>query len=229
MEIVVTHLTRMAAPHICVAGLRPVDEAFIRPVRSQGRLDASDLRAQGGPFALGSHLHLGEVVPRPSPPENEDVVVTISDVRALGQLTESALWALLEDSAERSVAAIFGADLERDGNTASVAIGSGDRSLGHLRPRNRPLLEISYGKPRVRLNDADLGPMRLPITDLRLFDPQTGRLQERAVHLLADRLRRREVVLAVGLTRPWAREDENARHWLQINNIHLDDDPLWLG
>ena len=115
------------------------------------------------------------------------------------------------------------------GGTASVALGQGARSLGHLRPRRRPFLEIRFGKPRLRLEDADLGTLRLPVTDLRLFDPGTGEPRERSIQLLMDRLRRREVVLSVGLTRPWGRDGEEERHWLQINNVHLDGDPLWPG
>jgi hypothetical protein len=33
--------------------------------------------------------------------------------------------------------------------------------------------------------------------------------------------------LAVGLTRPWRKNGDTAqRHWLQVNNIHLEEDPL---
>jgi len=32
----------------------------------------------------------------------------------------------------------------------------------------------------------------------------------------------------LGLTRPWRKRGDTAeRHWLQVNNIHLRDDPLW--
>jgi hypothetical protein len=37
-----------------------------------------------------------------------------------------------------------------------------------------------------------------------------------------------EVILSVGLTRAWRKQNDTAeRHWLQVNNIHLKDDPLW--
>jgi hypothetical protein len=37
-----------------------------------------------------------------------------------------------------------------------------------------------------------------------------------------------EVILSVGLTRPWRKQGDTAeRHWLQVNNIHLRDAPLW--
>jgi hypothetical protein len=37
-----------------------------------------------------------------------------------------------------------------------------------------------------------------------------------------------ETILSVGLTRPWQKRGDDAeRHWLQLNNIHLEDNPLW--
>jgi hypothetical protein len=34
-------------------------------------------------------------------------------------------------------------------------------------------------------------------------------------------------ILSVGLTRPFKRDKSDSwRHWLQVNNIHLADDPL---
>lgn len=37
-----------------------------------------------------------------------------------------------------------------------------------------------------------------------------------------------EVILSVGLTRLFMSTDDHARlHWLQVNNIHVADDPCW--
>jgi len=52
-------------------------------------------------------------------------------------------------------------------------------------------------------------------------------IDDRRVEVLEDRLRRRDVLLCVGVGRPWAPEDEEPRHWLQVNNVHLDDNPVW--
>jgi len=36
------------------------------------------------------------------------------------------------------------------------------------------------------------------------------------------------VILSVGLTRPFTPSPELApQHWLQVNNIHLEDNPIW--
>jgi len=38
------------------------------------------------------------------------------------------------------------------------------------------------------------------------------------------------VIVSVGVTRAFAvHEGEPALHWLQINNLHLEDDPAWAG
>ncbi len=77
------------------------------------------------------------------------------------------------------------------------------------------------------LRDPELGQLVLPVTDLRLYDIEAGAVDDRRVELLAERLRRRDVLLAVGLTRCWARDGDVPRHWLQVNNVHLDDDLFW--
>lgn len=39
-----------------------------------------------------------------------------------------------------------------------------------------------------------------------------------------------DIILSVGLTRPFAPEGfQNPVHWLQVNNIHVPIDPLWQG
>lgn len=69
----------------------------------------------------------------------------------------------------------------------------------------------------------------LPVTDLRLYeeDQKTPRAQ-----LVADVDRRiragTKVILAVGLARAWKKPgDPEQRHFLQVNNLHLEDEPCW--
>jgi hypothetical protein len=49
------------------------------------------------------------------------------------------------------------------------------------------------------------------------------------VRRVADRLAQGvPALLSVGLTRPFStRPDEPPLHWLQVNNLHLEDDPAW--
>ena len=67
------------------------------------------------------------------------------------------------------------------------------------------------------------------MTDLRLFGddhatPEPARLRA-AARWIADS---RDVLLSVGLTRKFrSSERHEYRHWLQVNNIHLKEDPTW--
>ena len=69
----------------------------------------------------------------------------------------------------------------------------------------------------------------LSVTDLRLYE-KDGRTPRRdLVQSVQKRLEAGvETILSVGLTRPWQKRGDDAeRHWLQLNNIHLEDNPLW--
>jgi len=226
MEIVVNHLTRMRRGFICVAGLDR-DRRHIRPVCEHGRLGKHLVAGYGGPFAIGAVVDLGDTVPRPSPPEIEDHLFDPDLSRRIRLADEAKLWSLLDDLAMSSLVEIFGDELERDGGTASMATGAGAASLGIYRPESRPRLDREFGRFRMVLHDPELGELSIPVTDLRLYDIEADAIDERRVELLADRLRRRDVLLAVGLSRPWARDGEAQRHWLQVNNVHLDDNVFW--
>jgi hypothetical protein len=69
----------------------------------------------------------------------------------------------------------------------------------------------------------------LSVNDLRLYErdgrtPRRDRVQSVQKRLEAGV----ETILSVGLTRPWRKRNDDAeRHWLQLNNIHLKDNPLW--
>jgi hypothetical protein len=157
----------------------------------------------------------------------EDVAFDPAAVRARGVMARDEFWVVLESRSRRTLAEIFGPTLERTGRTASMAEGTGARSLGVLDLGHRVRLEASFGKLKVALLDSDLGTLRVPVTDLRLHDPETGGIHERRLELVNDRLRRRRAILSVGVGRAWAPDGEEPRHWLQVNNIHLDDNPLW--
>lgn len=69
----------------------------------------------------------------------------------------------------------------------------------------------------------------LSVTDLRLYakDQKTPRAK-----VIADVQRRIQqgmgVILSVGLARAFQVSGDTARrHWLQVNNLHLEDDPVW--
>lgn len=64
MRIVITHLTRMEAPRICVAGIDTDAGGHVRPTTGRSHPLTRELLAeQGGPYALGALVDLGEVTP----------------------------------------------------------------------------------------------------------------------------------------------------------------------
>jgi hypothetical protein len=78
------------------------------------------------------------------------------------------------------------------------------------------------------LSDGSMS-LDLSVTDLRLYADDGARPDTAAIRNVAGRLARGvPALLSVGLTRPFsARPDEPPLHWLQVNNIHLEDDPAW--
>jgi hypothetical protein len=226
VEIVVTDLTRMHDGHICVAGLDH-DGHHIRPVLKRGRLGKELASEYGGPFCVGAVIELGPTTPRPDRPEVEDHVFDPSVARRVRMADAPRLWRFLEERATDSLQVIFGDSLVRDGRTASMAAGTGYASLGVYRPAGAVRLDGSFGRLRLSIGDAGLGSLSVPITDLRLYDVGTNIVNDRRVELLEDRLRRRQVLLSMGIGRPWARDEREPRHWLQVNNVHLDDNVLW--
>ena len=141
--------------------------------------------------------------------------------------SEERFWRFMEELSSQSLDEIFGDAMQPDGSTASMPADSGWASLGLYRPESRTNLNARYGKLRVELSDPALGRLSLPLTDLRLYDLDTNTVDDRRAELLVDRLRRRTPLLSVGVGRSWAPEGEEPRHWLQVNNIHLDDNLFW--
>ncbi|MDP8951623.1 MAG: hypothetical protein M3N18_05200 [Actinomycetota bacterium] len=229
MKILVNHLTRMQPGYVCVAGVDVETLNHVRPMLRHGRLTTDLLRRNGGPMEIGSVVELGPTAHAGCTPELEDYY--FDPARALW-LTDDApeeYWEFLNEMAYESLAVIFGPDLTQRERSCTLDVGEGWASLGCLVPERRPSLYVDHrGSVRMLLNCLT-PPANLPVTDLRLYerDHRTPRLD-----LIAD-IRRRidagvEVILSVGLTRPWRKQGDVAeRHWLQVNNIHLKDDPLW--
>ena len=84
------------------------------------------------------------------------------------------------------------------------------------------------GKIRLRLADG-VYTVWLSVTDLRLYSDDQVTPRRDLVGQIAARIARGAgAIVAVGLSRPWQKLDDIVeRHWLQVNNIHLEDDPAW--
>jgi hypothetical protein len=91
----------------------------------------------------------------------------------------------------------------------------------------RPVVPYrAWGKLRAVIQESN-GETEISITDMRLWqcDHQTPRL--RLIADVSNRIQSVPAILAVGLTRPFQKSPTaSALHWLQLNNIHLQDDPL---
>lgn len=234
MRIVVTDLTRMQRGYVCVAGVDLEQRRHVRPVLGDARLPSSVLARHGGPFDLATVVDLGETEPTPVCPEVEDHAFSPRDARSVERIEAATFWELLTMLARPRLAAIFGPELrKRVGGGATVRTGGGRASLGCLAPSSRPEL---YLKPRERGSDqvrmklgdgnADLD---LSVTDIRLYGTDHVTPDREAMQRVSERIAvGTSVLLSVGLTRPFSNSpDLPPVHRLQVNNIHLEDDPTW--
>ncbi len=237
MKIVVTHLTRMQRGTVCAAGLDIETGQHVRPVPPMGALQSRMTSPRGGPFDMATVVDLGLTRPIPSPPEVEDHEITWWHARAVQHVDPGLFWETLSFVARPSLRELFGPALRtvgRSGGRRAVTdAGAGQASLGVLVPGRRPRLLLDTkpdGRQVVRIEIADDRlAFSLSVTDLRLYADDGGRPAVGRVQEIASRLARGvPALLSVGLTRPFsARQDEPPVHWLQVNNIHLSDDPCW--
>lgn len=229
MQILVNHLTRMQPGYICVAGVDVQTSKHVRPVLRHGRLTTGLLATNGGPLDIGSVVDLGPTTYAGHAPELEDHHFDPTNSRWLFDDDPDEFWDLLEAVARKNLADIFGPELELWDESGTIDVGEGRASLGCLIPAGQPWLYTDH-RGTVRLVLDYLTPsVDLSVTDLRLYerDHKTPRRE-----LVANVQRRLEAgveaILSVGLTRPWRKHGDTAeRHWLQVNNLHLRDDPLW--
>jgi hypothetical protein len=213
---------------ICVAGIDPETGKHVRPLTpAYQKLDRSALRRNGGPFGLGVVVDLGRVEDVGAPPEIEDRRVNLRSVRVVGTMPPPEFWSLLMDSSCWSLSEVFGPALTFAGGRAFCEEGEGAASLGLILPGEPPCLRVDdRGAVRIALRCGG-GALDLSVTDIRLYDDQDALKPD----VLAEAGRRLDggerLVLAVGLTRPFAPKTGGpARHWLQVNGLHFEDGRL---
>jgi hypothetical protein len=100
-------------------------------------------------------------------------------------------------------------------------------------PTGRPVLTLRQepgrrAQIRLDLSDGQLA-ANVSVTDIRFYGPDHLTPDRRVVERVATRLATGEpAILSVGLSRPFAAGlDEPELHWLQVNGIHLQSDPVW--
>jgi len=219
----------MQPGYFCAAGIDLETETHVRPVLRHGRLTTDLLSTGGGPFDVGSVVYLGPAARAGHAPEVEDYRFDPAGARWLYDEVPDDYWDALEGVARESLEGIFGPALELWDESGTVDVGEGQASLGCLKPEKQPWIYVDHrGTVRLVL-DYLMPSIDLAVTDLRLYerDGRTPR-RERAASMQRRLKTGVETILSVGLTRPWRKRNDDAeRHWLQLNNIHLKDDPLW--
>ncbi len=232
MIITITHLTRMRPPYICAAGLD--GRTAVRPVVI-GQLHKRWLRSIGGLFEIGAVVDLGPVKPVGTAPEHEDHSFNPARAKYVRRADAKAFWQGLKAVARPSVESIFGEDLVKRGRwSCGVDQGRGTASLGCLQVYGVTEIFVrgldpqpTRSGPRLAFKDPILGKLDLGITDLRFFEEDFITVKEEVVESVQRRIRAGVgLLLSVGLTRATVPADKPL-HWLQVNNIHLEDDPLW--
>jgi hypothetical protein len=232
VKIVVNHLTRMAPGFMCVAGVETSTNAHIRPVIPHTRFRTQLLLRNGGLFDIATEVDLGSVTNVGSAPELEDRSFDLSKARVVRErISANELWTLLEHSGNGSLREIFGADLENAGRSAALLENTGQGSLGNLIPSSQPQLGlVTYGskdKIEIMLEDRDLGQLTVAVTDIRFYRPPAFAIRQEVFNQYYRELDANvPVILSVGVSRKFKKPADVAyRHWLQVNNIHLQSVP----
>ncbi|NWJ97058.1 MAG: hypothetical protein HXX20_14840 [Chloroflexi bacterium] len=231
MMIVVNHLTRVQVGVVCVAGIDIERMRHVRPVISGSRLTSRLLVGNGGCFELGYLVDLGQAEYVGQPPELEDYHFDTRKVFQRGKVSASRFWQLLQKVSRGSLAELFGSALHPYGRGGVVEVGMGEASLGLLKLEHTPELYLDeHGRIRIGFSDGKFK-MDLSVTDLRLYQEDFKTPKRELVEKVAGWCRAEPgtgMFLSVGLSRAWQKPDDSReRHWLQANNLHFEQHPVW--
>jgi len=239
-RVIITDVTRMKEPKVCVAGYLERNYECVRPLPDGYHPEEKWLYVNGKPiirpFAV-VELNLKEK--KPSPPHTEDIVADQTYPMNVGTLSpekQAAFRARFEDA---SVDSIFGASIHRDEGrgrfSGYVKSGEGTQSLGTIKPK--ALSEVLYREKddgkldyRIAFTDQQSEEYRLAVTDLsfRLFldhmRSQTGKSFEETSQSLTATLRTANLYLRIGLARGWEKYPD--RCYLQITGVYSFPDYL---
>ena len=233
MRIIINHLTRMQKGFICVAGIETKTQRHIRPV-VHGRLSTDFLARRLGPFEIAHEIDIGATEYIGKAPEVEDYRFDYRRALSVRVLKPEEYWRLLTRVAKGSLREIFGPQLEATGAAYSLPEGQGAASLGCLIPQGRPTLFLQTRPdrpPQVRMRfSAGACKVDASVTDIRLYGADHVTPDEEKVKQVNERIHQNvELILSVGLGRRYAAgPGVEPRHWLQVNNIHLADQPVWM-
>jgi len=233
MRIVVNHLTRMEEGYCCVAGIDPETQGHIRPVLPAGqRLSTGFLQPGGGAFNMATEVDIGETQVCGQPPHVEDYAFEPIRAIKVRDVDPSTFWVMLQTVAATTLQGVFGDALKPRGNTCAVELSTGRASLGCLELRQPPTLEVhDFGDgPKIRAHLSDgVFTCSVSVADIRLYETDHRTPRRAEVERLSNRIASGVgAILSVGLARPWLKPGDTVeRNWLQVNDLHLADDPTW--
>lgn len=223
MQIIVNHVTRMASPRICVAGIDAATFQHVRPVTpSTDLITRALLRENGGPFGAGALVDLGTVLACPNAPETEDHEFATAQAKRIEDLSDDVYLELLGQVSDEDVPTAFGPDLvEVRPRKLAVPAGRGTRSLAV--PVVNPELRVKFENLYLKLDPPNT-PAELRVTDVRFYEADHKTVKRDIVDDVNGRLASGVTAYAMlGLARAMHDNDGGDVHWLMANGLCLAD------
>ncbi len=235
-KIAITDITRMARNFICVAGVRR-DGSSVRPLLRNGRFCDDWFCVDGHYIKPFSVVELDFQEPRPLPPHTEDIYIDANHLLYISDLTMEKRKTLIKKMDDGSLANIFGAPLHKEKfqKASFVKTGTGDRSLGLIRPNI--ITKFIYKQMpscwdfRLSFTDQTETEYRIKIVDLSFQTfvdykriCQNLSCEQIQTFILDQIFNQPEVFLRIGLARGWANYPD--RCYLQITGVYTFPDYL---
>jgi hypothetical protein len=235
-SVIITDVTRMKPPRVCIAGYFESDLKPVRPTILFEGIKEEFLYQEGEliikPFSIVEFRFLRH---EPDPPHTEDWVIDPNYKRLVGRIEVEERIDFLEKIKDQCIEKIFGADIyHAEEGGYYVKKGEGARSLGTIIPCQ--ISYISYRELeqakwdyRITLVDQCGKEYRLPITDLEFrkhcdHRRVIGEHPDKIALGLKERFNRCKLYLRIGLARGWERFPE--RCYLQITALYSFPDYL---
>jgi hypothetical protein len=198
-------------------------------IAGQDFLPRELLADSGGPFELGARVELGNLTASPKPPHIEDHTFDPAKARRISSLDPTDYLDLIDSVSERTLRLAFGSDLRRETDLKyATDRGLGQCSLACIRLRGPTALEIDgFDRLQLRFEQA-AKTSYAKVADLRFYAVDGKSFRHPLIEAVSGRLRDGVRAWAMfGLARAWkVRADVAERHWVQMNGICLEDDPL---
>ena len=219
IEAMLTDVTRMHAPNVCIAAIvndKPIRLDSPRPndnwIQSIGGLAPGDVVSVDWKPTKGA-----------TPPHTEDGEWDSSSLKKLRHLTDSELTAILSASAFDSVQDAFGAPAIRGtGGNAAFSPGKGRRSLASILAQSVRAYPDFKGI-KVDFTDSKDSWTSVPLEDLviRKHQKQCRTCSSRLSTLLTNEFQGTNAILRVGLARQFQAGGHPSACWMQLNHIFL--------